>query len=212
MALEGLHHTLKTKVRSWISSRKDRFDTLEQLFNCAVASQVKPDNKTPWGQHLQWLAWESQKGGNKKCNFRPSISQPAENTSSNSNNYNSTSNSKLGKSCKPSGGSCGSLSSVPWLSKKVYQGRKAYWQCTRCGSRNYNIYLCTNYGKSDPPDQNSSNNSDYDGNQIKRQKSFDMQHLTTTLPLSISNSTEEAGQYGVRIGELGKLIHICNLE
>jgi hypothetical protein len=34
----------------------------------------------------------------------------------------------------------------------------------------------------------------------------------TSLPLSISNSTGEAGQYGVRIGKLGKPSLICNLE
>jgi hypothetical protein len=33
----------------------------------------------------------------------------------------------------------------------------------------------------------------------------------TSLPLSISNSTREAGWYGVRIGKLGQLSLICNL-
>jgi len=33
----------------------------------------------------------------------------------------------------------------------------------------------------------------------------------TSLPLSISNSTGEAGRYGVRIGKLGKPSLICNL-
>jgi len=37
MARAGLRHTLKTKVRPWISSGKDRFDTLDQLFDSAVA-------------------------------------------------------------------------------------------------------------------------------------------------------------------------------
>jgi hypothetical protein len=50
---------------------------------------------------------ESQNGGDKKCNFRPFISEPAESTSANSNNSNNPDpgNSKSVKSNKPSGGS-----------------------------------------------------------------------------------------------------------
>jgi hypothetical protein len=48
-------------------------------------------------------------------------------------------------------------------------------QCTRCRSGDHKTYLCTKYAKSSPPEQNSSNNSGYDGKQIKRQKSFDTQ-------------------------------------
>jgi len=47
---------------------------------------------------------EYQQGGDKKHNFPPSISAPAENTSGNSNN-SGTGNSKFVKSNKPSGGS-----------------------------------------------------------------------------------------------------------
>jgi hypothetical protein len=64
---------------------------------------------------------------------------------------------------------------VPWLSKEIYESRKANPQYTRCGSGDHETYLCTKSGKSSPPDQISSNNSGYDGKQIKRQKSFDMQ-------------------------------------
>jgi hypothetical protein len=50
MAWAGLRHTLKTTVRRWISSGKVRFDTLDQLFYCAAASEFKPDDKKPRGQ------------------------------------------------------------------------------------------------------------------------------------------------------------------
>jgi len=47
MAWAGLRHALKTKVRPWIPSGKERFDTLDQLFDCAAASEFKPDDKKP---------------------------------------------------------------------------------------------------------------------------------------------------------------------
>jgi len=181
MAWVGLRHALKTKVRPWIPSGKDMFDTLDQLFDCAAASEFKPDDKKPGGQQQQQRqTGESQKGGDKKRNFRPSISEPTENTSGISNtsgnsNNSGTGYSKSGKSNKSSGGSRANLSPAPWLSKEIYESRKANRQCTRCGSGDHKTYLCTKYGKSSPPEQNSSNNSGYDGKQIKRQKSFDTQ-------------------------------------
>jgi len=164
------------KVRPWISSGKDRFDTLDQLFHCAAALEFTPDYTKPGGQQPQQQrqARESQKGGDKKRKFRPSISKPAQNTSGNSNNSN-TGNSKSGKSNKSSGGSSASLTPAPWLSKKVYDSQKASRQPTRCSSGDHKTYLCTKYGKTNPPEQNSSNSSGYDGKQIKRQKSFDTQ-------------------------------------
>ena len=104
MGLVGLRHALKTKVGPWISSGNDRFNTLDRLFDCAAASQFKLDHKQPGGQQPQRQAGENRIGGDTKHNFRPSISEPAENTSGNS--YNSgTSNSKSVKSNKLSGGS-----------------------------------------------------------------------------------------------------------
>jgi hypothetical protein len=80
----GLRHTLKTKVRPWISTGKDRFDTLDQLFDYAAASEFKPDDKKPGGQQQQTQSGESQRGSDKKRKFRAFISEPAENTSGNS--------------------------------------------------------------------------------------------------------------------------------
>jgi len=175
MAWAGLRHALRTKVRPWISSSKDRFNTLNQLLDCAAASKFKPDDKKPRGQQQQHRqAGESQKDGNKKHNFQPSISGPAENTSGNSND--SGSNSKSANSNKFSGGSWANLSPAPWLSKGAYESRKANRQCTRCGSGDHKTYLCTKYGKTHSPEQNSSNSGGgYDGKQIKPQKSFDTQ-------------------------------------
>jgi hypothetical protein len=173
-AWAGLRHALKTKVRPGISSGKDRFDTVDQLFGCAVASQFKPDDKKPGRQQQQQTqAGEYLKGSDKKCNFQPSISEPVENSSGNSN-HSGTSNSKWGKSNKSSGGSRADLSPAPWLSKEAYESRKVNRQRTRCGSGDHKTYLCTKYGNTNPPEQNSSNSGGYDGKQIKRQRSVDM--------------------------------------
>jgi hypothetical protein len=74
MAWAGLRHALPTKVRPWISSGKDRFDTLDQHFDCVAASVFKLDYKMPGGQQQQSQAGECQKGGDKKRKFRLSIS------------------------------------------------------------------------------------------------------------------------------------------
>jgi hypothetical protein len=49
MAWVGLLHAFKTKVRPSISSGKDRFDTLDQLFDCEAALEFKLDDKQPGG-------------------------------------------------------------------------------------------------------------------------------------------------------------------
>jgi len=133
MAWVGLKHALKMNARPSISSGKDRFDTLDQLFNCRAASEFKLDNKKPEGQQQQMHAGWSQNDGDKKPNFRPSLSKPPENISGNSNN-SGTGNSKFGKSNRSSEGSHANISPAPWLSRKVYKSRKANRQCTRCGS------------------------------------------------------------------------------
>jgi hypothetical protein len=75
-----------------------------------------------------------------------------------------------------SGGSRANLSQTPWLSNEAYESRKANQECTRSGSRDHKTYLCIQYRKTNPPEQNSSNSGGcYNGTQIKRQKSFDMQ-------------------------------------
>jgi hypothetical protein len=87
LALAGLHHALQMKVRPWISSGKELFTTLDQRFDCAAASKFKLDDKNCRGQNENpKQAGESQKGSDQKCNFHSSISEPAENTSSNSTN------------------------------------------------------------------------------------------------------------------------------
>jgi hypothetical protein len=46
----GLRHALKTNVRPWIANGKARFDTLEQLFDCAAASEFTLDDEKSGGQ------------------------------------------------------------------------------------------------------------------------------------------------------------------
>jgi hypothetical protein len=100
MALAGLRHAVHTNIRPWISRGKVRFCTLDQLFYCVVASDFKLEDKQRGGQPQQrWQAGESPKGGNMQSNFRPSITEPAKNTSSNRNN-SGTGYSKCGLSNK----------------------------------------------------------------------------------------------------------------
>jgi hypothetical protein len=87
MAWAGLPHPLETKVTPWICSGKDRFDTLNQLFDWAVAWEFKPVDKKPGEQQQQQRqAVEPQTDGDKTRNIRPSISETVENTPINSNN------------------------------------------------------------------------------------------------------------------------------
>jgi hypothetical protein len=69
MAWKGLWHPLTMKVRPLISSGKDRFDTVDQLIDSAVASEFNPNDKKPGGQQQQRQTGEFQKGGDKKHNF-----------------------------------------------------------------------------------------------------------------------------------------------
>jgi len=48
-----LRHALQIKLRRWLPMCNDRFDTLDQLFDCAAASEFKLDNKKPGGQQQQ---------------------------------------------------------------------------------------------------------------------------------------------------------------
>jgi len=117
----GLCHTLTAKVRPWISSGKDRFDTLDQLNNFEAASEFILDNENSGGHHQQCQSDESQKGGEKKHNFQPSISNPVENTACISNHCKCSDigNSKSGKSNTPCGGSSANLPLALWLSMEV---------------------------------------------------------------------------------------------
>jgi len=59
-----LRHALKTQVRHWISSGKNRFNRLDQRFDCATGSEYKPDDKEPGGHQQQ-----QGQAGVKKRNF-----------------------------------------------------------------------------------------------------------------------------------------------
>jgi hypothetical protein len=53
MSCAGLRYTLMAKVRPWITSGKEMFDTLDQLFDRVVASEFKSEDKSPGGQQQQ---------------------------------------------------------------------------------------------------------------------------------------------------------------
>jgi len=124
MASVGLQHQLQMKVRCWISSSKDRFDTLHQLFNCVASSQLQLDDNNPSGHHQYRQSGKFHHGGDMRSNFRATISEPVESTCGYSNPtrnciHFSTRTSTSGKSNKLRGGSCANFSPVLWLSKEV---------------------------------------------------------------------------------------------
>lgn len=171
----ALQHALKINVKHWILSDKHRFDTFNQYLDCAASSEFKPEDKLPGGQQQLRQTGESQKGSNRKQNFPPSISEPAEIPSINSNNSYNTGKSNLGQSNGASEGSRANLEPVPGLSNNASEGRNDNAHCTCCCSGANNTYLGTKYGKSSPHKLNSTNIRSFTGNQIKRQKAFDMQ-------------------------------------
>jgi len=99
------------------------------------------------GQQRERQIGKFQKHGNNKRNVRPSISEPGESTSGDSNHSNDpdTGNSISVKSNKPSGLSHVNSSPVLWFSKEVDETWKANRRCTRCGSRDYKWYRQTTF-------------------------------------------------------------------
>jgi hypothetical protein len=74
IAWVGLQLQLQMKVRCWISGSNDSFDTLNQFFNYATSSKVKPDDNNPSGHHQERKSGEIQNGGDMKSNYRTTIS------------------------------------------------------------------------------------------------------------------------------------------
>jgi len=107
MAWAGLRQVLTTKSQMLDPHRQRQVRHTRPTLRLCVALGVQTGRQKPGGQQQQSQYRESQKCGDKKRNLRPSISEPAECTSTNSNNSNNpgTGNSKSVKSNKPSGGS-----------------------------------------------------------------------------------------------------------
>jgi len=80
IAWSGLQPGLQSKIKP-LTPKNGRFDSMEELFNRAADSEVKPDSKKPQPQQPQQQqkqSGESSQQGGKKRNFRPSIPEPAE--------------------------------------------------------------------------------------------------------------------------------------
>jgi hypothetical protein len=80
IAWSRLRPGLKSKIKP-LTPKKGRFDSMEELFDRAADSEVKPGGKKPQlqqPQQQQKQSRESCQQGGKRSNFRPSISEPAE--------------------------------------------------------------------------------------------------------------------------------------
>jgi len=80
IAWSRLQAGLKSKIKP-LTPKIGKFDSMEELFDCAANSEVKLDGKTPQLQQphqQQKQSGESSQQYGTKCNFRPSISEPAE--------------------------------------------------------------------------------------------------------------------------------------
>jgi len=172
MAWLGLRHALKTKVRPWIPKDKNHFETLDELFDCAAASESKLEEKKPGGQQQQQQQRhpnELQKGGGKKRKFRPSISEPVETP------HTTPKRPKGGKKDKGKRNvsfNHNNLPPAPWVATEVYQSQRENGQCGRCGG-DHKAYHCTKYSKAAFLDQIKNLTPGTGGNQVKRQRSFD---------------------------------------
>jgi len=130
---------------------------MEELFDRAADSEVKPDGKMPqpWQpQQQQRQSGESYLQGGKKRNFQPSISEPAEAPKADK--------SKSDKDDK--------RTPAPWVSPELYETRKSEGKCIRCGSPKLKTFRCPKYTRANCPDNLAPPG---EGKQIKRQRSFD---------------------------------------
>jgi len=178
IAWAGLRNSLKNKVGP-MTPACGRFDTLDEFFDKAMASEVTHvENKKPQQQQQQQEQQQQKQPTESSSNsgkrgYRPSISEPA-NTSGGGKSGQSGTN----KHCKSGGGGQSSgLPPGPWVSTEILEIRRSTCKCLRCGSPNYKASICPKYSRGgNPPhqDQTSAPNRD-GGHQIKRQKSFDNQ-------------------------------------
>jgi hypothetical protein len=133
---------------------------MEEHFDRAANSEVKPDGKKPQPQQPQPQQRQSgesssQQGGQKR-NFRPSISELAEAP-------------KPAKSMSHKDDKC---TPAPWVSPELYETRKSEGKCIRCGSPKHKTFWCTKYTRANFPENLAPQG---DGKQIRHQRSFDSQ-------------------------------------
>jgi len=157
-----------------------RFDTLDEFFDKAAASEVTHvENKKPQQQQQQKQQQQQQEqpmelsSKGSKRGYRPSISEPAD-TSGGGKSGQSGSN-RHGKS--GGGGQSSGVPPAPWISTEIFESRRTTSKCLRCRSPNHKASFCPKYsrgGNSPQKDQTLAPTGDR-RHQIKRQKSFDNQ-------------------------------------
>jgi len=158
MAWTGMRPGLRSRI-AWLVD--GRFGSIDEVFDRAAAAeyQPRPGHGKAGGQQQQQQqqhrqSGQSSKKGDKKRNFRPSISEPSN-------------NDKSGKD----GGNRPKLPPAPWASKQLYENRVASKKCTRCGG-DHITNQSPKFSRPLYPDSNPSTG----GQQVKRQRSFDTQH------------------------------------
>jgi hypothetical protein len=125
----GLRNSLKNKVGR-MTPACSRFDTLDELFDKAAASEVTHvENNNPQQQQQQQQQQQKQptdsfsKGGNR--GYRPSISKPTDTTSGGKSGQLGT--NKHGKS--GGGGQSSGLPPAPWVSMEMFEIRRSTSKC-----------------------------------------------------------------------------------
>jgi len=154
IAWAGLCNSLKNKVGPMTPSC-GRFDTLDEYFDKAAASEVTPvANKKPQRQQQQQQQQQqkqptdsSSKGG--KGGYRPSIYETADTTAGGKSSQSGT--NQHGKS--GSRGQSSDLPPAPWVSTKISEIRRSTGKCLRCGSPNPKASLCPKYSPGGNPPQ-----------------------------------------------------------
>jgi len=171
----------------------------------------KPDDKQHCGhQQQQRQAGESPKGSDKKHNFLPSISQSAENTTSYCNN-SGTGNALLRKSNKSS-------SAV----MPIYHQRDSFqWKPSKAEGETCNAPSAAVETTKHTFEPNTACQTHLiifpeiavamTANKLNAKSYLTRSSKKYSLPLSIPTCMGEVWWYWVKISELGKPSHICEL-
>ena len=165
----GLRPGLKSKIRS-LTPKNGRFDCMEELFDRAADSEVKPDGTKPQPQHPQHQQRQSGKStsqqGGKKRNLRASISEPGKALMPDK--------SKSDKDNK--------RTPAPLVLAELYETQKSERKCIHDRSLKHKTFRCITYTRAHFPANLAPPG---EGKQIKRQHSFDSQQ-PKNWPTSLS--------------------------
>jgi hypothetical protein len=144
IAWAGLRPVIKARIKPLADEETGRFDTIDQLFNKAAASETnyvpkQPENQNQNQQNQQQNAGKGR-GKRGKGGQQDQSNNPVPNTQKNPQGQSSNANANTQSNQKST------LPPSPWVPTEVFTKRKDAKQCTRCGSDGHFFKTCTKYG------------------------------------------------------------------